>query len=114
MSAKKKIVTKNTAKVAAKTVVADSEATECVFSGCGRKVIAKGLCTGHYRQERRGKPLKTLRPLRGLQRLPMVLRVEAKTLELLKKRISDGKAQSMYDATRQALEAGIASWSGSR
>jgi len=79
----------------------------CTFPDCGKKVIAKGLCVSHYRQGLRNKPLKALRPFRNLVRLPMVIRVEQKTLDALKKRVSDGKASSMYDSTRQALEVGV-------
>jgi hypothetical protein len=32
----------------------------CSFDGCSKKAIAKGLCAGHYRQQREGE---TLRPL---------------------------------------------------
>lgn len=91
----------------------DKEGTEkvvpktCEFEGCGKKVIARGLCVSHYRQALRNKPLKPLRKFRGLVRLPMVIRVEPKTLEMLQKRISEKKATSMYDATRQAVEVGV-------
>lgn len=88
--------------------VAPQTPSSCAFDGCGRKVLALGLCTSHYRQQRRGRPLKALRKFRGLKRLPMVLRVEQKTLEALQSRVAAGKAKSMYEATRQALEAGIA------
>lgn len=29
----------------------------CIFAGCQRATIARGLCVGHYDQRRRGKPL---------------------------------------------------------
>jgi hypothetical protein len=87
------------------------EKADCSFPECVHKVIAKGLCPSHYRQKSRGIKLKPLREVgRGLVRLPMVIRVEEETLKLLKKRIKSGLANSMYDATRQALEAGIAGW----
>lgn len=87
------------------------EKADCSFPECVHKVIAKGLCPSHYRQKSRGIKLKPLREVgRGLVRLPMVIRVEEETLKQLKKRIKSGLANSMYDATRQALEAGIAGW----
>jgi hypothetical protein len=88
-----------------------TEKAECSFEGCENKVVAKGLCPSHYRQKSRGVKLKTLREVgRGLVRLPMVIRVTPDTLKSLKKYIKSGKANSMYDATRQALEAGVAGW----
>lgn len=32
----------------------------CSFDGCGNKVLAKGLCAGHYNQQNRGEMLRTL------------------------------------------------------
>lgn len=101
-------IAKKTGKTAKKAAKAD--APECTFEGCDRSQIAKGLCPSHYRQLNRGEELKPLRLIRGLVRLPMVIRVEQETFDLLEKRIKAGLANSMYDATRQALEAGIASW----
>lgn len=34
----------------------------CIFEGCGRSRAANGLCSGHYAQLRRGRPLTALRP----------------------------------------------------
>ena len=34
----------------------------CSFEGCGRDVRSKGLCTGHYAQQSRGRQLTPLRP----------------------------------------------------
>lgn len=34
----------------------------CSFEGCGKGVVAKGLCAGHYRQHRAGEPLRPLKP----------------------------------------------------
>lgn len=34
---------------------------ECTFRGCNNEVEAKGLCNGHYQQDRLGKPLTPLR-----------------------------------------------------
>lgn len=34
----------------------------CVFENCTRPVVARGLCCGHYQQNRRGKPLADLVP----------------------------------------------------
>jgi len=90
---------------------AKAEKPDCKFEGCTNKMIALGLCPSHYRQQSRGQKLVTLREVgRGLVRLPMVIRVTPETFKLLKKRIKLGLARSMYDATRQALEAGIAGW----
>src|SRR5262249_3200389 len=33
----------------------------CRYPDCGCKVLARGLCTGHYQQQKAGKPLRTLR-----------------------------------------------------
>lgn len=33
----------------------------CSFDGCAKPVIAKGLCTGHYQQRKRGESLSPLR-----------------------------------------------------
>ena len=33
----------------------------CSFPGCGRLVQARGLCAGHYQQQRRGQVLRPLR-----------------------------------------------------
>lgn len=97
-------------KKAAKKEKSAAKSEICTFEDCGRKTIAKGLCPSHYRQQIRGGELKALRPLRGLVRLPMVIRVEQETFDRLEKRVKSGEANSMYDATRQALEAGIATW----
>ena len=103
-------VTGKTKKV--KAVVKKAEKANCKFPDCTNKMIALGLCPSHYRQQSRGVKLKPLREVgRGLVRLPMVIRVEPETVKLLKQRIKQGKANSMYDASRQALEAGIAGWS---
>jgi HNH endonuclease len=32
----------------------------CSFEGCGRKAVAKGLCPGHWKQQREGKSLAPL------------------------------------------------------
>lgn len=32
----------------------------CRFDGCGRKVVVRGLCRGHYSQERAGRPLRPI------------------------------------------------------
>lgn len=37
---------------------------ECRFEACTRRVNARGLCSGHYGQERRGVELRTLRVVR--------------------------------------------------
>ena len=79
----------------------------CTFEGCGRKVIAKGLCLSHYRQDYRGSPLQPIRLMRHLVVLPMSVRVEQKTLDALQKRVDEKKVPSMYAATRQALEVGV-------
>lgn len=33
---------------------------QCNFDGCGKKLMARGLCAGHYRQISEGRPLATL------------------------------------------------------
>lgn len=33
----------------------------CDFEGCGREVVAKGLCMGHYAQGRAGRELRPIR-----------------------------------------------------
>ncbi len=33
----------------------------CRFKGCGRPDVARGLCAGHYQQQRRGAALTPLR-----------------------------------------------------
>ena len=39
----------------------------CTFDGCGKKVLARGLCIGHYYQQNRGEELRPLqRQLHGL------------------------------------------------
>jgi hypothetical protein len=37
----------------------------CTFPGCGKQVLAKGYCSGHYKQLWKGKPLQPLRPFYG-------------------------------------------------
>jgi hypothetical protein len=76
---------------------------------CTREALAKGHCWTHYQQERRGKPLSPIRP-RGLVLLPGNVRVMKPTAEVLKARVETGKARSVYEATRQAIEAGVAAW----
>jgi hypothetical protein len=34
----------------------------CSFQGCDKPMVAKGYCPGHYKQWRKGKPLRPLRP----------------------------------------------------
>ena len=34
---------------------------QCTFAGCKNKVLALGLCTGHYQQKRNGKGLSPLK-----------------------------------------------------
>jgi len=96
-------------------VVPTKEAPEvCKGPECDHtKLVAYGLCTSHYRQQHRGRKLTPLRKFRGLVRLPMVIRVTPETFKTLKKRGGKGKAaKSMYEACRQALEAGIQTWKG--
>lgn len=43
------------------------QSTKCSFDGCDNPHKARGLCDGHYRQQRKGKELRPLRPSsRGL------------------------------------------------
>jgi hypothetical protein len=96
-------------------VTAEAPVEVCKGPECDHtKIVAYGLCTSHYRQQHRGRKLTALRKFRGLVRLPMVIRITPETLKTLKKRtMGKGKtAKSMYEACRQALEAGIATWSG--
>ena len=89
--------------------IAEATLPTCTGPECIKtKIAAKGLCMGHYRQVSRGQPLTPLRKLRGLVRLAAVIRVEEKTLGALHQRIKEGLAVSLYDSTRQALEAGVA------
>jgi len=37
----------------------------CSFLGCDKPVVAKGYYSGHYRQSRKGQPLRPLRPSHG-------------------------------------------------
>src|SRR6266511_2274605 len=37
----------------------------CSFPGCEKPIVAKGYCSGHYRQSRKGQPLRPLRPFNG-------------------------------------------------
>lgn len=41
--------------------VANMDAPQCRFEGCDRPARAKGLCDGHYRQQRAGRELAPLR-----------------------------------------------------
>lgn len=82
----------------------------CSFPDCDRESIAHGLCFSHYRQKLRGKDLTPLRPLRGLKTLPLTIRVDDTTKVALEERVTTGKAKSLYEATRQAIEAGVVSW----
>ena len=76
---------------------------------CPREALAKGHCWTHYQQERRGRPLTPIRP-RGLVLLPGNVRVPKPIAEVLQGRVSGNKARSIYEATRQAIEAGVAAW----
>ena len=37
----------------------------CSFDGCDKPFLAKGYCSAHYRQARKGQPLRPLRPFYG-------------------------------------------------
>jgi hypothetical protein len=39
--------------------------SNCTFEGCGKPLLAKGYCSAHYRQSRKGKPLRPIRPFSG-------------------------------------------------
>jgi hypothetical protein len=44
--------------------------TACAFTGCDRPVQGRGLCTGHYQQQKRGAVLTPLRKIaRGSDRI---------------------------------------------
>jgi hypothetical protein len=83
---------------------------KCVFPECEHHQLAAGYCSSHYRQHNRGKEMLPLRPYRELVRLPMVIRVDVETMAALKDRVEGKTARSMYEATRQAVEAGVAVW----
>jgi len=76
---------------------------------CPREALAKGHCWTHYQQARRGRPLTPIRP-RDLVLLPGSIRVTKPVAEHLYGRISAKKARSIYEVTRQAVEAGVAAW----
>jgi hypothetical protein len=38
---------------------------QCSFGGCDKPLLAKGYCSAHYRQSRKGQPLRPLRPFYG-------------------------------------------------
>lgn len=38
---------------------------ECSYIGCDNPFLAKGYCSAHYRQSRKGQPLRPLRPFSG-------------------------------------------------
>ena len=38
---------------------------KCSFDGCDKPFLAKSLCSAHYRQSRKGQPLRPLRPFYG-------------------------------------------------
>jgi hypothetical protein len=38
---------------------------QCSFDGCEKPFLAKGYCSAHYRQARKGQPLRPLRPFYG-------------------------------------------------
>jgi hypothetical protein len=35
---------------------------KCPFPACGKRVMSKGLCSGHYHQQHKGQPLRPLTP----------------------------------------------------
>lgn len=97
-------------KVEAKHLKDSKGPQKCTGPGdCQNEVIALGLCPSHYRQQNRGKKLTPLRPYRELVKLPMVIRITPETMESLHRRVEHG-AKSLYEATRQAVEAGVALW----
>jgi hypothetical protein len=81
----------------------------CSFDGCDRNSLAHGLCWTHYQQQRRGRPLTPIRQ-KGLLLLPGNVRVLASVHDAIQKRITDGKAKTLYEATRQAIVAGVEYW----
>jgi hypothetical protein len=85
------------------------EVKHCTFPGCDRKSLSFGLCWTHYQQQRRGRPLTPIR-MKGLLLLPGNVRVEASVHSFLQKRVQAGKAKTMYEATRQAIVAGVQYW----
>jgi hypothetical protein len=71
----------------------------CRFKDCGRPARSGGLCQGHYQQQRRGGPLRELRP-RGLEYVGE-LRVSAECAV----RLDGVGAESRTAAARLVLEA---------
>jgi len=80
---------------------------ECCYPNCGKPTVARGICAGHYRQFSRHQMLQPLRKMGGRVKLPLVIHIDMADHKALKTRVKTKKARSMYEACRQALEAGI-------
>lgn len=48
------------------------EQSSCSLEGCGRPVMARGLCAGHYTQQRRNRPLSPLQKRRPIGSPPVI------------------------------------------
>jgi ABC-type Na+ efflux pump permease subunit len=77
---------------------------------CVREKLAQGLCWTHYQQNRRHRPLTPIRQRGGVVLLPGNVRVTAQDAAVLHMRVDDGLARSVYEATRQSIELGVAKW----
>ena len=105
---------KNKEKVMPKCKEAPSTEKMCKYvnpdsTPCTRERLAHELCWTHYQQERRGRPLTPIRT-KGLVLLPGNVRVPLREAAVLEVREADGLAHSVYEASRQAIEAGVAVW----
>ena len=111
-------MTKKTEAVATKEQCSFEWTDEAGSHRCDHEVTSKGLCWTHYQQERRQLArgvkeskikLTPIRP-RGLTLLAGNIRVDEETASILQQRVKDGKAVSVYEATRQAVLRGVAAW----
>lgn len=73
----------------------------CTGPGCTREPVAQGLCSGHYGQQRRGRPLAPLKGPRGQLGAEALVRLRGL-------RVSPACAAAVEDdpeSAREALEA---------
>jgi hypothetical protein len=102
--------------MASKSKEAPNAERQCKFVNpetklrCSRELMAHELCWTHYQQERRGRPLSPIRLKGGLKLLQGNVRVPEFVEQALRARVEAKRSRSMYEATRQALEAGVAAW----
>lgn len=76
----------------------------CSFPECGKKVLAKGLCVGHYSQLSRGGEL---RPLKQIS--PAGYRATCSAAECSNKSKAHGLCQKHYERTRNGYQGRTAS-----